>query len=154
MGASGRPGGNRETPMSAPSLDDIVEALDFLDDWEERYRYLIELGRGLRELAAHERTDDHRVEGCVSNVWLVAEKDGAQPDRLRFRADSDAHITKGLVALLVTAYDARTPADILAFDSGALFQKLGLDVHLSPTRSNGLHAMDRRIKAIAQAHAA
>lgn len=134
-------------------LDDIVESLEFLEDWDERYRFLIELGRDLAPLSDEERVEENRVDGCVSQVWLVCEDDPTNKDQLRFRADSDAHITKGLVALLVVAYSGKTPEAIQAFDSRGLFERLDLAAHLSPLRSNGLVAMDRRIRALAAARA-
>lgn len=133
------------------SLQDIIESFEFLEDWDERYRFIIDYGRSLEPLPATEQTEENRVDGCVSQVWLVARPDADAPGQFHFLADSDAHITKGLVAILVTAFNGMDREGILGFDEKALFQRLGLDVHLSPLRSNGLHAMVRRIKALAAA---
>ena len=129
------------------SIDDVIETFDLLEDWEERYRYIIDLGRALPEMAADLKTPDSKVEGCVSQVWLVMRRDEAEPERLHFTADSDAHIVRGLIAILMTAYDGKTGREIMAFDAEALMHTLGLDEHLSPNRRNGLVAMVNRIKA-------
>jgi cysteine desulfuration protein SufE len=138
---------------AVPSFGDIKTDFESLDDWEDRYRYLIELGRALPPLAASDRTDTYKVSGCASQVWLVPKRrhgdDGLA--RLSFEGDSDAHIVKGLVALLIALYRDRTPADALAIDARAEIAALGLDQHLTPQRSNGLASMMRRITEEASA---
>lgn len=138
--------------MSHPkAFADIAENLSFLDDWEDRYRYLIELGQGLPPLEADERNAENKVHGCVSQVWLVSERDG---DLLRYRGESDAMIVRGLVAVLVALYSGRTAAEIAATDAIAVLDKLGLREHLTTQRSNGLVAMVNRIRSEARALAA
>ena len=134
------------------TIDAIREDFSLLDDWEDRYRYVIELGRSLPPLPEDLRTDAHKVRGCSSQVWLASrvETDGGAP-RLRFVGDSDALIVKGLVALLFAAYDGRTADEILGFDALSLFAELGLKEHLSPQRSNGLASMVQRIRGDAEA---
>jgi len=131
------------------TLDELAAEFELLGDWEERYRYVIELGRGLDPLAPAERSDANKVRGCASQVWLVTEPqaDGV----LRFRGDSDAHIVRGLIAILLRLYSGRPPAEILAFDAKAAFQRLGLTGALSAQRSNGLFSMTERIRRDAAA---
>ncbi|KAA5805019.1 SufE family protein [Alkalicaulis satelles] len=129
-------------------IEALVEEFDFLGDWEERYRYLIELGQALPALAPHERNEQTKVKGCVSQVWLVLER-GAD-GRLRLRGDSDAHIVKGLVALLTRLYDGRSPEEARAIDPRDVLARIGLSEHLSPQRSNGLASMVARIQSDAQ----
>jgi cysteine desulfuration protein SufE len=131
------------------SLDDLSAEFDILGDWEERYRYVIDLGRELAPLAESERSDANKVRGCASQVWLVTEP---QADRtVRFRGDSDAHIVRGLIAILLRLFSGRRPADIVAFDAKAAFERLGLTGALSSQRSNGLFSMVERIKRDAAA---
>jgi cysteine desulfuration protein SufE len=140
----------------ATKLDEIIENFDYLDEWEDRYRYLIELGRGLEPLGEAAYCDQNKVRGCVSQVWLetkVARKQGGSPV-LYLKGDSDAHIVRGLVALLLALYSGQTAARILAIDAHALFAKLGLLAHLTPQRSNGVFSMVERIKNDARAAAA
>ena len=125
------------------SLETLLADFDLFDDWEDRYKYIIELGNTLEPLSATEHCDDNKVPGCVSQVWLVTEK---QSDTLRFRGDSDAHMVRGLVAILLDLYSDRPPADILAFDARAAFEQMGLGEHLTPQRSNGFYAMVQRIR--------
>jgi cysteine desulfuration protein SufE len=131
------------------TLSEIADEFDVLGDWEERYRYVIELGRELTPLSDAERSDANKVRGCASQVWLVTEPqaDGT----LKFRGDSDAHIVRGLIALLLRLYSGHAPADILAFDAPAAFAKLGLSGALSMQRSNGLASMVARIRRDAEA---
>ena len=131
-------------------IDEIIETFEFFDDWEDRYRYLIEIGRGLDGLDDGDKTEENRVQGCVSNVWLVTSVESGDPVRLEFRADSDAHIVRGLVAILLAAYSGRSPEQILAVDIRSLFERLDLASHLSPSRSNGFFAMVERIKGTAR----
>lgn len=130
----------------------ITDNFAFLDDWNERYRYLIELGRDLEPLPEAARTEANRVKGCASQVWLDTRREGAGPDpRLHFRGDSDAHIVKGLIYLALALYDGRTASEIEATDATELFVSLGLGDHLTPQRSNGFRAMVDRIRRDAAA---
>ena len=130
------------------TLDDLTAEFDLLGDWEERYRYVIELGKELAPLSETERSDANKVRGCASQVWLVTEPqaDGS----VRFRGDSDAHIVRGLIALLLRLYSGRRPSEILAFDAKAAFDTLGLAGALSAQRSNGLASMVARIRRDAE----
>lgn len=135
------------------SIQDLIDDFAFLDEWEDRYRYVIELGKGLESLSDEEHSPANKVEGCVSQVWLVNEtrkNDAGQPV-LHFRGDSDAHIVRGLIAILMRLYSDKPPADILAIDARDVFAKLGLNEHLTPQRSNGLYSMVARIQADARA---
>lgn len=125
------------------STDDIVETLAFFDSWEDRYKYIIDLGRELPPLDESQRTDEHIVRGCQSQVWLVSEE---REGHLYFAADSDAFIVKGLLAVVLAAYNGKTPAQIQSFDIEAYFEQLNLIKHLSVTRGNGLRAMVKRIQ--------
>lgn len=134
------------------AFQDIADNLSFLDDWEDRYRYIIELGQGLGKLDEAERTDANKVNGCVSQVWLVAEPGtaGGTPS-LRFRGESDAMIVQGLVAVLLSLYSDRPASEIAETDAIALFDEIGLREHLTTQRSNGLVAMVNRIRGEARA---
>ncbi|HEY8006232.1 MAG TPA: SufE family protein [Methylocella sp.] len=142
-----------EVVRTAATLDEIVENFNYLDDWEDRYRYLIELGRGLEPLDDAAHNDSTKVRGCVSQVWLEsrAGKDDSGSPILHLKGDSDAHIVRGLVALLIALYSGQTATQILAADAEGLFETLGLSTHLTPQRSNGVHAMVERIKSDARA---
>ncbi|MDP6374568.1 MAG: SufE family protein [Pseudomonadales bacterium] len=131
-------------------LDDIRDSFAFFDDWEDKYRFVIDLGKSLPHLEEALRTEDNLVRGCQSQVWLVSATVG---DRLHLRIDSDAHIVRGLISIVLAAYQDRTPEDILAFDMEELFSDLDLLTHLSPTRGNGLRAMVSRIRETARAAA-
>ncbi len=125
-------------------LDDLVAEFDVLGDWEEQIRYVIDLGKGLAPLSDKERNDENRVRGCASQVWLVTEPgDG---DRLVFRGDSDAHMVRGLIAVMLRLYSGRTRQEITEFDIKAALTRLGLDGALSAQRSNGLAAMIDRMR--------
>ncbi|HET6970487.1 MAG TPA: SufE family protein [Phenylobacterium sp.] len=130
------------------ALAELQDEFELLGDWEERYRYVIELGKDLAPLSDAERTDANKVRGCASQVWLVTEPqaDGS----LRFRGDSDAHIVRGLIAILLRIYSGRMPGEILAFDAKAAFEALGLSGALSSQRSNGLASMVGRIRRDAE----
>ena len=130
------------------AFTEIAENLSYLDDWEDRYRYIIELGQKLPPLADSEKNAATKVNGCVSQVWLVSERDGAL---LRYRGESDAMIVRGLAAILIALYSGRTPAEIAGTDAIAIFDELGLREHLSTQRSNGLVAMVNRIRSEARA---
>ncbi len=145
MAASQRLAMSEENEIEAAE-NELVEEFSFLGDWMERYQYLIELGRTLPPLDEHERADEHKLAGCQSQVWFVAE---TRDQRLYFRAASDAAIVSGLIAVLLRIYQGRRPADILA-STPDFVRRLGLDQHLSPTRSNGLAAMLAKIHASAR----
>jgi cysteine desulfuration protein SufE len=127
---------------------DIAENLSFLDDWEDRYRYIIELGQALPPLADSEKNSVNKVSGCVSQVWLVTERAG---EDLSYRGESDAAIVRGLVAILVALYSGRSPREVAETDAIAIFDDLGLREHLSTQRSNGVAAMVTRIRSEARA---
>ena len=133
-------------------LNTLSDEFDLLGDWEERYRYVIDLGKELAPLTDAERTEPYKVRGCASQVWLVTEPqaDGT----LRFRGDSDAHIVRGLIAILLRLFSGRTPRQILDFDAKAAFDRLGLAGALSAQRSNGLASMVARIRRDAETAAA
>jgi cysteine desulfuration protein SufE len=134
------------------SLTQIRSDFDVLDEWEDRYRYVIELGRALPPLPEGLRTDANKVRGCASQVWLathVERVDGAP--RLAFEGDSDAHIVRGLIAILFSIYDGKRADEILATDAIPIFEGLGLKEHLTPQRSNGFASMVARIKTDAAA---
>ena len=128
---------------------DIVENLGFFDSWEDRYRYIIDLGRELPPLPEALRSDDRLVRGCQSQVWIDVTRSG--DGRLQLAVDSDAFIVKGLLAVVLAAYNNKTPQEIMDFDVDAYFETLGLMQHLSPTRGNGLRAMVARIRDEARA---
>lgn len=136
----------------ADALSELSDEFDLLGDWEERYRYVIEMGKDLAPLSEAERSEANKVRGCASQVWLVTEPqaDGT----LKFRGDSDAHIVSGLIAILLRLYSGRTPAEILAFDAKAAMEQLGLSGALSSQRSNGLASMVARIRRDAEYAAA
>lgn len=135
------------TMTTTPAFDDIAENLSFLDDWEDRYRYIIELGQALPPLDETERNDVNKVRGCTSQVWLVTERAEADGQTvLTYRGESDAMIVKGLVSILLALYSGRPPREIAETDALPLLDELGLREHLSTQRSNGLAAMVERIR--------
>ena len=133
-------------------IDDIIENFAVLDDWDDRYRYLIELGRQLPPFAEAAHTDANKVQGCASQVWLDTSirQDGANGPVLMFVGDSDAHIVRGLIAILFAIFSGQHAKNILATDAVALFERLGLREHLTPQRSNGFRSMVERIRADAR----
>jgi cysteine desulfuration protein SufE len=133
------------------TIDDLIENFSFLDDWEDRYRYVIELGKTLPALSPAEHNDVNKVRGCASQVWLVSEPSGDDSRRLVFRGDSDAHIVRGLIAILLALYSGRTAREIAETDPEKVFQRIGLRDHLTSQRSNGLSSMVARIRSDAQA---
>jgi cysteine desulfuration protein SufE len=137
--------------MSA--IDDIIENFTLLDQWDDRYRYVIELGRELPTLPESKQTEANKVRGCASQVWLVTHMklDGIADPVLTFEGDSDAHIVRGLVAILIALYSGKPAKEILATDAIALFDRLGLRDGLTPQRSNGVRSMVERIRAEANA---
>ena len=132
--------------MTGRSFDEIAADMDFLDDWEDRYRYVIELGRDLPPLDPALRTEATKVQGCASQVWLVPRREG---DRLDFEGDSDAMIVRGLIAVLHALYGGKRPEEVRAVDAPGAFRRLGLDQAVSSQRSNGLRAMVARLRDVA-----
>ncbi|WP_315716115.1 MULTISPECIES: SufE family protein [unclassified Bradyrhizobium] len=133
------------------TIDDIRDNFALLDDWDDRYRYVIELGRTLAPMPEDEHSAANKVQGCASKVWLSKHVDhsGAVPV-LNYLGDSDAHIVRGLIAILLTLYSGRTPQEIMTIDAPAVFDELGFREHLTPQRSNGLRSMVERIRADAR----
>jgi cysteine desulfuration protein SufE len=130
------------------SIDEIRDNFALLDDWDERYRYVIELGRTLQAMPEAEHSSANKVQGCVSQVWLskrIDRKDAQEPV-LSYLGDSDAHIVRGLIAILLTLYSGHTPREILGTDAAAIFDEFGFREHLTPQRSNGLRSMIERIR--------
>jgi len=135
------------------TLDEIIENFSLLEEWDDRYRYVIELGRNLAPLSEHDHTDANKVQGCASQVWLATtvRPDGQGGPVLTFCGDSDAHIVRGLIAILFAMFSGRRASEILSADAVALFEQLGLREHLTPQRSNGFRSMVERIRADARA---
>jgi cysteine desulfuration protein SufE len=133
-------------------IDEIVENFSLLDDWDDRYRYLIELGRQLPPLAQSAYTESNKVQGCASQVWLETDvrANGATGPVLTFVGDSDAHIVRGLIAILLALFSGRTAKDILGTDAIGVFEKIGLREHLTPQRSNGFRSMVERMRSEAR----
>ncbi|NJM33576.1 MAG: SufE family protein [Rhodomicrobium sp.] len=135
------------------SIDDILDNFALLDDWEDRYRYVIELGNTLEPLSEQEHSPKNKVRGCASQVWLVSRDErapGNEP-RLYFCGDSDAHIVRGLIAILLAIYSGKTAGEVARFDAEGIFARMGLKDHLTQQRSNGLASMIMRIRADAAA---
>ena len=135
------------------NIDEIIDNFAVLDDWDDRYRYVIELGRELEPLPETARSDANKVQGCASQVWLSTsvKPNGASGPILTFAGDSDAHIVRGLIAILFALYSGKHAPEILDTDAVALFERLGLREHLTPQRSNGFRSMVERIKSDARA---
>ncbi len=132
-------------------IEELVDNLELLEDWEERYRYLIELGRKLPPLPDDQHTEQNKVRGCMSQVWMFPQVDDrTSPPTLHFLADSDAHIVKGLIAVLVVVYSGKTAQEILDIDIHAVFTRLGLEKHITPNRRNGFFSMVGRIQDLAR----
>ena len=134
--------------MPDTSIDEIIENFELLEEWDDRYRYLIELGRALPPLPEAARNDTNKVRGCASQVWLSTsvKPNGSDGPVLAFEGDSDAHIVRGLIAILFALYSGKGAKHILSTDAVALFEKLGLRDHLTPQRSNGFRSMVERIQ--------
>ena len=132
------------------NIESIIDDFDFLDDWEDRYRYVIELGKTLAPLDDEERKDVNKVRGCASQVWLVREASDGDDPVLTYRGDSDAHIVRGLIAILLALFSGQKASRILDLDPEGEFQKIGLRDHLTAQRSNGLSSMVNRIRRDAQ----
>jgi cysteine desulfuration protein SufE len=147
------PAGMTMTAPGTTTLDEIVENFALLDEWDDRYRYVIELGRGLSPLPERDRSEANKVQGCASQVWLATtiRPDGATGPVLAFAGDSDAHIVRGLIAILFAMYSDKPAREILSADAIALFERLGLREHLTPQRSNGFRSMVERIRSDARA---
>lgn len=143
------------TTTTLSPIDQILDDFAFLDDWDDRYRYLIELGRALEPLTPEAHNDANRVHGCASQVWLQKEvRQEADGPHLDFKGDSDALIVSGLVAIVIALFSGRPAAEIVQTDAEAVFEKIGLREHLTAQRSNGLRSMVNRIKSEAAAEAA
>jgi cysteine desulfuration protein SufE len=136
----------------AITIDEIIENFALLDEWDDRYRYVIELGRGLAQLDERDRKEANKVQGCASQVWLATttQPDGQDGPVLSFAGDSDAHIVRGLIAILFAIYSGKPARKILATDAIDVFNRIGLREHLTPQRSNGFRSMVERIKSDAQ----
>ena len=129
------------------TAEDIIDTLSFFDDWEERYKYIIDLGKQLPAMDQSKKDDDHLIRGCQSQVWIDSKLNDQQ---LFFIADSDAHIVRGLLAMVLAAYNQKTPQDIVDFDIEQYFSQVDLVKHLSPTRGNGLKSMVETIQQTAK----
>jgi cysteine desulfuration protein SufE len=134
------------------TIDEIRDNFALLDDWDDRYRYVIELGRTLKPMPEAEHSAENKVQGCASQVWLAKQLDrsGGNEPHLTYLGDSDAHIVRGLIAILLTLFSGRTPREILSTDALSVFDEFGFREHLTPQRSNGLRAMVERIRADAR----
>jgi cysteine desulfuration protein SufE len=141
------------SPDPMTTLDEIIDNFSLLEEWDDRYRYVIELGRNLAPLSERDRTEANKVQGCASQVWLATtvRADGQGGPVLTFCGDSDAHIVRGLIAILFAMFSGKHAGEILSADAIALFQRLGLREHLTPQRSNGFRSMVERIRADARA---
>lgn len=157
------------TTANLPDIDDVSEAFELLEEWEDRFQYVIDLGKKLPPLPPEEMTEANRVHGCQASVWLVMDLPSPPPPRppegasnghrngqarVHLRAISDAHIVNGLIAIVLALFNGKTPQEVLQTDAEGFFRRVGLEEHLSPTRRNGLHAMLRRIRELAQNAAA
>jgi len=129
------------------NIDEVKETFELMDEWEDRYRFIIDLGRNLPDFNESDQTEENRVHGCTSKVWLIYDKPG---DNIVFKGDSDAHIVRGLVSIILMIFSHKTPIEILEIDAKAILTDLGLSQHLSPMRTNGLFSMVERIKAIGE----
>jgi cysteine desulfuration protein SufE len=134
------------------TIDQLVANFELLEDWEARYSYLIDIGRKLPEMAPEHKTEENRVKGCQATVWLKETIKGESPSTVEFTADSNSHIVKGLVAILILLFSKKTSEEILKIDAKSTLAKLELEAHLSPTRKTGLHAMTQQIKQVAQSN--
>ncbi len=132
------------------TIDELIENFELLDDWDDRYAYLMELGKRMPELPESEKIEENRIKGCQATVWLKESIQDGPPRRIEFLADSNSQIVKGLVAMLRLLYSGKTDDEILQVNAIETFQRLGLDRHLSPTRSTGLNAMVQKIRDLAE----
>lgn len=138
----------------ARTIDELAEDFELFDSWEDKYAYVIDLGKKLPPMPDEEKTDDSKVKGCMSQVWITHRTEGGDPPKIRFHADSDAFIVKGLIAILMELYDGRTPEEIQRTDAVEALKRIGFENHLSPNRRNGFVAMVQRIRNTAQTHTA
>lgn len=132
------------------SMDRLFGTFDMLEDWEERYRYIIDLGRKLPPFPEDAKSEENKVRGCISQVWMIPKITETTPPRIEFLADSDSHIVKGLIAILMIVYSGKTTEEIRATNIKDIFQKLDLEEHLSPNRRNGFFSIVERIQFLAQ----
>jgi len=137
-----------------PTVDELINEFQEMEDWDERYDYIIDLGRELPALDEALQTEEHLVQGCMSTVWLVTQVDPGESRQMQIQADSDSIIVKGLIVILLAHYDGQPAAEILQSDPVNLFEQLGLNQHLSPQRRNGLFSMVKRLKQLAADHLA
>ena len=135
--------------MKTLTIEELLDEFEDFDHWEERYRYIIELGEELDEMPAELKTEESRVQGCVSNVWLVMDVQSGDPSVVQFMADSDSQIVRGLVSILLMLCSGRPAGEIVAMDIESVYERLDLRQHLSRSRSNGLHSMIQRIRTLA-----
>ena len=134
------------------STDRLVSAFEMMPSWQERYRLIIDMGRKLPELPPEHYADDNLLDGCMSKVWLTGERDASvDPPVMRFRADSDSQIVKGLISIVFEVFNNRTPEEVLTTDIESLFRQLELEQHISSGRRNGLSSMVRRVRELARA---
>ncbi len=139
-------------PKFPPTVEELVEEFEDMEDWDERYDFIIDLGRELPELKQEYQAEENIVHGCMSTVWLVTDVIGEDQKRIQILADSDSIIVKGLIVIMLAFYNDRTPKEIVEDDVSTLFEKLGLNQHLSPQRRNGLFSMVKRLKQLAVLH--
>ena len=138
---------NEIVGVMTTSIEKILDDFAFLDDWEDKYRYVIELGKALPEFDEDARNPKNKVNGCVSQVWLKTTITNNDSLKLHFDGDSDAHIVRGLVAIMIAALSDKPASEVISYDAEALMSKLGLDSHITPQRSNGLRSMVERMKS-------
>ncbi len=131
------------------NINEIVENFQFLDDWEDRYKYLIELGNTLEQFPEDQRNAENKVNGCVSQVWIISHQNNGPDPVIKYCGDSDAHIVKGLIAITLAIFSGKRASDIIEVDEVSYFKEIGLQEHITPQRSNGLISMVKRIKDIA-----
>jgi cysteine desulfuration protein SufE len=143
--------GSKEKDQGMASLDQILDDFSYLEEWEDRYRYVIELGKALPDLPDADKTAENKVRGCASQVWLVSEQNGSPDPVLTFRGDSDAHIVRGLVAIVLAIYSGKHASEIANLDALDIFRSIGMIEHLSAQRANGLRSMVNRIQSEARA---
>jgi len=134
------------------TIEELTDNFEFLGDWEQRFTYLLDLGKKLPPMDEADMNERTRVHGCQSTVYLKEQVSDDDPPRISFIATSDAYIVRGLIAILQTIYNGKTPGQIIETDAVGTLRELGLEEHLSPTRRNGLHAMVQRIRNLAEAH--
>ncbi len=137
------------TDIRDMTIDDLIENLEDCFDWDDRYKYILELGRALSPLEESAQTEENRIVGCQSNAWMTAEKIPGDQPRLKLHAGSDTQVVQGLIAIVLIAYSGKTAEEIKALDIESLFKRLGIEKHLSPVRGNGLRAMVQTIRRLA-----